>query len=286
MTARSAHRHPRRLLALGVGLLVALPAGATAPLVLRHETRVSVDLRLVLNRPGSTGEELRATLRGTPGERLVFAREIGEGDRALAVGLVLRVQPGEEGDLCQIELESTVQPPGTRAVETRRGGELAQGRVWLADLWSDANTGERLVLAAVVNWEEIPRLEIQDPLRIPVDFLVGVYHKTDRRLVLLERHRLSSIVGSPVEYVYRHRPGPAEDGDGGTLAISILPLELAGDNLSLRISVSHRGRSVYSSSERMALSVTELLPPGASVDLPLPRREDAPQLVLRITPYF
>ena len=286
MNSEPTVRSHRWLLVAGLGLLVCALVEATPPLVLRHEVRVSVDLRLLLNDPDGKSREIEATVRGRAGEPLAFARQIRSAGHSLTVGLVLRVQPGGQDGLCRVEVESTVQPEGAATVETRRGGELAQGRVWLTDLWSDEDSGARLVLAAVVDWEEVPLLEAQDPERQPVDLLLGVYHKTPERLVLLERHRLSSIVGSPVEYTYRHRPGPGSGDSDGTLAIKLLPEQVIEQNLTLSVSISHQGRSIYSSSKQMAVSVTEVLPPGASVDLPLPRREDEPQLVLRITPFF
>lgn len=286
MTHKSPPIGNLHLLAALLVSLFAAPALASHPLALTHQTQITIDLRLSLTVPGARPVELREQLRGLAGEKLALAKQIESSRVKLLVGLTLIAEPDEATAECGLELESEVRADGLPPTPTHRRVTVGAGRLWIADLWSDESRGSRLVLAATVHWETVPFLAPIEPGAEPVDLMIGVYQKRKGKAHLLERHRLSSIVGSPVEYRFHHQPGPGSRAIPGTLVVEILPKAMDQREVTLQVTVRHEGKSPYSELPSLHLSVLETLVTGASVDLPLPGRDDQPELLFRITPFF
>jgi hypothetical protein len=130
-----------------------------------------------------------------------------------------------------------------------------------------------------------------------VDLVVEVLREAGQgSRELLERHRLSTLIGSPVSYTFTRRPrgaaaAQAEPAEGdsaspGRLRIEVLPDALRGDEVGLSIGIRHEGQDIYSDVSSLDLQVRHEVGPGFSVKVPLPDTEGGPTLLFRITPYF
>ncbi len=280
----------------GVACWLALGCGAALgqsapPITLVYETRVEISAKILLHGPAETSHEVEEVLAGLAGDRLAMAKQFPSAAGPLAVGLIVEARPDEGTGRCSLRIESEVRRHTAEAVTATRDAEVESGRLLLTDIWSDAQTGTKLVLALVANWKQVPTISTLVPGAEPLDLLVEVLlgHGADEEVV--ERHRLGGLVGSRISYTFRQLPGTESVGarspdEIGELKIEVLPHEIRAGKADLDIKIEHLGASPYSKIATMNLSLRERLAPGHSVSLPLPRAVDGAPLVFRVTPYF
>ncbi|MDH3283860.1 MAG: hypothetical protein OEQ13_03905, partial [Acidobacteriota bacterium] len=192
---------------------------------------------------------------------------------------------------CDLMIESELRRHGAESVTTKRHAKVEAGRLLLTEIWGDASTGRRLVLAVVTTWEKVPTISALVPGAEPLDLLVEVFLGHGEAGELVERHQLGGLVGSPISYTFRQLPGASPvgarpDEEIGELRIEVLPHDIRGGKADLDIKIEHVGTSPYSKIASMNLSLRERLAPGFSVSMPLPLGVEGVPLVFRITPYF
>ncbi|UCF66879.1 MAG: hypothetical protein JSV80_14000 [Acidobacteriota bacterium] len=259
---------------------------AERPLTLVHETTVEVLVRLMLHDGGTVKTIKDEALIGAPGERLVVAERVALDGGQLAVGLILTARPDEDDSRCEVRLESEVRADSAPIAHVSRDAIVDAGRLQLIELWGDGEM-RRLVLGMVVNWQQVPHLVEVTPGAEPIDIFVEVVLNDAGTPRVVERHRLSGLVGSPVQYVFRRIPGlPVEEPSTGRLIVEILPHAIVDQRAELQIRVRHEGQSPYSQLGALDLGLREQLGPGQSVDLPLPALSGAPSLTFRVRPFF
>lgn len=280
----------------------AAPAGPLDRVTVTHRTEVELDLRVLRRTPDGADTIFQETLEGVAGESLTLEENVLIGTTELVTRLVFVCSEDQGTGSLPVRLHARIDDPvsGRPLARVERTLKLADGRLRLVDLWSAGGPGQRLVLALSARWKEVPEVV---PVRadvLPVDLVVEVLRsRQGRSPELLERHRLSTLVGSEVGYTFvqqapvgrssRESEGadPADGGPSpGQFEIEVLPDSVRDDEVSLSISIRQRGRNIYSDVPAVDLRVRHEVAPGLSVDVPLPGTQEGGGLLFRITPYF
>ncbi len=293
------------ILLLLAAILPGLAAPPSAPgpgWTLVHETRVRLEGTILLRRAGAPADEQRLRLALAPGRPVPVAFSLGERD-PVRVGLVVTAQvPGTDGPI-RIHLEADVQPAGTSPTTTVRDLALDPGRAGLVELWADGDGRQRLVLACSATVEEIPRLERVTPETRPVDLLVEVVGGKEGSGGLLHRIRLATLVGTPARYSLAAVPGsaPGSPEAGLRVELELFPVRVREGLVELRARVAlfrsgtrggdeqddDPGKDEGGGSEPVAeASASDRLPPGGSLEIPLPRRTGSEPVTFRVTVFF
>jgi hypothetical protein len=263
--------------------------------------RTQVELRVkLIHKAGETARTiLDETLEGMAGDPLEVTAEPVVARQPVELGLTFVARADQDDGLLPVRVVSRVIDPdrGRLLGKLRRTMKLPDGRLRLVDLWSSRQARERLVLALTATWKQVPRAVPVSPEAHPVDLVVEVLREGRQGArELLERHRLSTLIGSPVSYTFTRRPrgataakaGPAEEeaATPGQLRIEVLPDRLHEDEVGLSIGIRHEGEDIYSDLSSLDLRVRHEVGPGFSVKVPLPDTEGGPTLLFRVTPYF
>jgi hypothetical protein len=269
--------------------------GPSGRVTVAHRTQVELNVRVIRHTPEETRTLREETLEGTAGERLALGAETVLGGQAVRLALGFRAEEDQDDGTLPLTIRSRVLDPssGRPLGRLERRLSMPDGRLRLVELWSAGAGGERLVLAVSASWEEVPRVVPVQPDAHPVDLVVEVLREgPSGSRELVERHRLSTLVGSPVSYAFVRRPRRAADAAEdeapapGRMTIEILPDAMSGGEVGLSIAIRHEGRDIYSEVASLDLRVRHEVGPGFSVDVPLPEAGDAGGLVFRVTPYF
>ena len=263
--------------------------------------RTQVELRVkLIHKAGETARTiLEETLEGMAEDRLELTAEAVVAREPVELGLTFVAGSDQDDGELPLRVVSRVidTDRGRLLGRVRRTMKLPDGRLRLVDLWSSQSRRERLVLALTATWKQVPRAVPVSPEAHPVDLVVEVLRQSgEGSRELLERHRLSTLVGSPVSYTFTRQPrgataAKAAPADGapsppGRLRIEILPDGLRDDQVGLSIGIRHEGEDIYSDLSSLDLQVRHEVGPGFSVKVPLPDTEDGPSLLFRVTPYF
>ncbi len=277
------------VLALGALFQASL---ADARFTVLEETRVSVKVRLSYHVPGQDAVVVMETLAGKAGTNLTFARQLGDDASGVAVGLLLSVQPESGKPMARLTLESDTRAlAGGKLHEVRRTLDAVRDRLVLVDVYGES--GARLVVGLVPSWETVPVVSALEPGGQPVDFVLEILESAEPAPFVIERHRLSSLIGSPVSYVYEHRQqGPAEAAATGAATgplrfeVTLEPRAIEADLVTLVIRLKHKSERKDASLPTLDSTLSERLGPGHSLDVPLPRSASGPGLIVRVTPFF
>lgn len=306
-TTLSARRALCWFAAGAMGVLACTPAtavsvdGPVGRVTVTERTRVDLQVRLIRKDGERTETLFDDTVSGMAGDPLEVSLGATLADQPVKVGLVFVAGEDQGQQRLPLRMTSRVRHHESARLlaRVRRSSQLPRERLRLFDLWAGRGGRERLILALSCSWEQVPRAVAVTPEARPVDLVVEVLRNTDGGArQLLERHRLSTLIGSPASYTFLRRPRGATAATGGSepatepganpgrLQIEILPDGLDGDQLGLAITISHRGEDIYSDVPEVDVRVRHEVGPGFSVDVPLPGAEDRAGLVFRITPYF
>lgn len=270
--------------------------GGTPPVRLVHDTLVTIRVQLTLRSPEGVIGSAEETLRGLAGETFVLERSLGEGPRPVAVVLTT-VPHADESGTCRLEVRSEVSRGQPVPVVATRTLKTASGRLNLVDIWTDRADRLRLVAALTASWEIVPRLTTLAPESEPVDLLFELLDATDpARPELLERHRLGGIVGARTRYTSARgattlvsstgRAAGAGSDVAGRLVLEALPESIEGGLVTLALRLQYETKDTASPVPPLDLSLSDDVPPGAGVEIALPRTPGKPALLFRVTPYF
>ncbi len=290
MTVKDSGRLAALCVVIAAGIF--LPrAWASSPLTLTYETRVTVNFQLTLRPPSGTPVVVQETLKARAGETIAFAKEIKNGGTALVTALTFIVEPAADDASCRLRIDSEVHPDSASPVRVHRDTTLASGRLLLLDIWSDPAAKERLILTSSVSWERIPQVAALRPGAEAVEILLEVMERRGDDYRSLESNRLASIVGSKVAYSFQQQPGLVDAAEGAQepsqqLVIEILPESITDGRVFLRVRLRREHAADGENGPAIDTTVSEKLPPGFSLDLPLAGRAGDNALVFRITPYF
>ena len=289
----------------GAILLAAVSAGSLAParaegglppVRLVHDTVVTLRVQLTLRSPEGVLGSAEETLRGLAGETFVLERSLGEGPRPVAVVLTT-VPHADESGVCRLDVRSEVSRGQPVPVVANRTLSTASDRLNLVDIWTDRADRLRLVAAFTASWEIVPRLTTLAPESEPVDLLFELVDATDpAKPELLERHRLGGIVGARTRYSFARTAGTlvsstgraaaAGDAAGARLVLEALPDSIEGGLVTLALRLQYEAKDPEAPVPPLDMSLTDRVPPGAGVEIALPRKPGEPALLFRVTPYF
>ncbi len=268
-------------------LLAAPSLWAASPLTLTHELRVKIKLQLTLQQPPLPAKTVEETLVGRAGETLAFVRDVGERPGELVVALTVIAEPDLAAGMCHLLFDSEVHQQGKAAVQLSRDAQVGPGRLLLSDIWSEDATKRRLMLAISTSWEEIPQLQTLHPGAEPVELMLEVLAWDGSNYRSLEKNRMGSIVGKTINYVFKRRPGLAEDAPPTErLHIEMLPESIRDGAVMLKVRVRREHGGVGDDRPAAETSLSERLFPGFAIDVPLAGLAGQPGLIFRVTPYF
>jgi hypothetical protein len=261
-----------------------------------HDTVVTLRIQLTLRSPEGVLDSSEELLRGLAGETFVLERSLGEGPRPVAVVLTA-VPLADESGSCRLEVRSEVSRGQPVPAVANRTLTTASDRLNLVDLWTDRADRLRLVAAFTASWEIVPRLTTLVPESEPVDLLFELVDATDPvQPELLERHRLSGIVGAKTRYTFARATGKlvsstgralaGGDDSGARLVLEALPASIEAGLVTLALRLQVESKDPASPVPPLDLSLQDRVPPGTGVELALPRKPGEPALLFRVTPYF
>ncbi len=286
----------------GAPLAAPPPSPAAPGWTVVRKTRVRLRGRLLL-RDGSAPPATASLDRALePGRPSALAVSLGERD-PVRVGLLATAEPLASNGRIRLRLEADVQPAGASPVRAARVIELDPGRAGLVELWADPPGRRRLVAVLSATAEQVPRLERVTPATRPVDLLVEVLGGSGSRQKVLDRLRLSALVGSPARYgLASLPPGAGRDIDPDIrVELELVPAALRDGLLDLRVRVTVRRNPrqerddgpgpAAGGADRARVLVSEAstsgrVAPGGSVELPLPRGAGGERVTFRVTAFF
>jgi len=274
----------------------ARPEGGVPPVRLVHDTVVTLRVQLTLRSPEGVLASAEETLRGLAGETFVLERSLGEGPRPVAVVLTT-VPHADESGSCRLEVRSEVSRGQPVPVIAARTMITAADRLNLIDIWTDRADRLRLVAAFTASWEIVPRLTTLAPESEPVDLLFELVDATDpAKPELLERHRLSGIVGAKTRYTFTRAAGKIVSSTGRALAsgddaaarlvLEALPGSIEAGLVVLALRLQVESNDPASPAPPLDMALEDRVPPGTGVEIALPRKPGEPALLFRVTPYF
>ncbi len=286
---RRSTRHAVAAAALALAC-ASVTADAAPKISLVYETRVTLSARILVHDPGGGSSHDLGVYEGLTATPFPLTATVPTRGGRLTIDATIEARPDEASELCALRVEATVRADGRDPSRTLRDARLGPDRLLLVDVWSDPAVSTRVVLVLSARWERVPSLTALAPGAEPVDLIVEVLLDEGTSETLLERHRLGGLVGSPIRYAFRQFANLADRqeqaGDPGELVIEIVPRSIENGVADLAVRIRHVGDSPYSDLAALDLSVSEKLPPGGTVRVPLPRGPGSAPLVFRLTPYF
>ncbi len=300
-------RRRRRWSAAVVGILAAasglhLSEAGLPRVTVTYETRVTLDARLFLTGGADEGATASQTLQGRAGEKLTLSRTVETPDGPLVLLLSLTADPDQPRERCRVRVVSDARQ-GVHTARLDRVVFLRAERAALIDLWSRGKGPPRLVLALSAHWTDAPQAMPLTAGATPVDFVIETALRVDGQVHVVDDRRLSGLVGSPVEFNFRHAPGEGLPGPPA-------PDETPDQGVDFRLHVTPE--SIQDEMLEVSAQVTLLTPPpapgaapaeapppdrrdaltkrrlgvGQSAEIVVPLRSDGAALVVKITAFF
>ncbi len=299
-------RRRRRWWAAAVGVLVAaaglsLSEAGLPRVTVTYETRVTLDLRLFLTGGGDEGASLSQTLQGRAGEKLTLSHTVQTPDGPLVLLLALTADPDQPRERCRVRVVSDARQ-GVHTARLDRVVFLRAERAALIDLWRRGKGPPHLVLALSAHWTDAPQATALTAGVTPVDFVIETALRVDGQVHVVDERRLSGLVGSPVEFNFRHAPGeglpgpPAPDeapDQGVDFLLHVTPELIQNERLEVSAQVTlltpptpGAAPAEAPAPDRRDALTKRKLEVGQSAEIVVPLRTDGAALVVKITPFF
>lgn len=270
-------------------------AGGHSPVHLVQEPRFTFQISLSQSSARTRGELVREMVTGKAGEKLLFSREFETAAGTVRTTLILIPELDEPRQVCRVAIEAETLQENQPRVAFTRTLDIAAGRTALLDLWTDPERQVRLVATLSAEWEIVPRLTELLPGVRPLDITVEVVRGEGPQTEVVERHHLGGVLGSPVTYLIRTEGGKVlaplsgelkETEAASRLYLEILPESIEANLLVLSVKLRQTGKTPYAGVEKLNLGLSDRLPSGSSLELPLPRQPGQLPLSFRVIPVF